>query len=102
MSKVFFKVPNKLVREWPEVFDEDMLISTMPVAYIHKLQLEFKDGRVWEFNIRDQLQKTEASLLASKLIDTLKEYRESIRKVDFELDVDRLKGDISGLTKKLL
>lgn len=102
MSKVFFKVPNKLAREWPEVIDEDMLMSTMPIAYLHKLQLEFKDGRVWEFNIRDQLKKTDAAMLSEKLLDTLKEYRDSIKKVDFEVDVDRLKDDISGLTKKLL
>ena len=101
MPKVLFRVPENLVQEWPEVF-EDMWISTMPVHYLHTLQIEFKDGRVWEINIKDQLEKVEAKQLSLKLVDTFREYRDTIKKVDFQLDVDRLKDDIAGLTKDLL
>lgn len=98
----YFRVPEALVEEWPEVFDEDMLISTMPISYLRMFQIEFKDGRVWEFNIQEHLKKTDASLLSKKLIETLREYRDSIKKVDFKLDIEKLKHDVSKSTKNLL
>ena len=48
MPKTLFKAPNNLVKEWPEIF-EDMWISTMPVTYLHTLQIEFNNGRIWDF-----------------------------------------------------
>lgn len=101
MPKSLFKVPENLVQEWPEIF-EDMWISTMPVHYLHTLQIEFTNGRVWEINITEQLGKVEADVLSDKLLDTFKEYRDSIKKVDFRINVKKLKEDINDSTKGLL
>ena len=101
MPKPLFRVPENLVQEWPEIF-EDMWISTMPVNYLHTLQIEFKNGRVWEINITEQLARTEAEMLSNKLLDTFKEYRDSIKKVDFKINVGKLKDDILSSTKDLL
>ena len=101
MPKQYFKVPNNLINEWPEIF-EDMWISTMPVHYLHTLQIEFVNGRVWEINVSEQLGKVEAEALSKKLLETFREYRDSIKNVDFKLDVSRLKKDISESTKDLL
>lgn len=101
MPKTFFKVPDSVINEWPEIF-EDMWMSTMPISYLHSLQIEFVNGRVWEINVKEQLGKVEAALLSRKLLDTFQEYRESIKNVEFKLDVDRLKTDISNSTKDLL
>lgn len=101
MPNLFFRVPDNLVREWPEVF-EDMWMSTMPVSYLQTLQIEFKNGRVWEINVKEQLKKSSPESLSSRLVETFKEYRDTIKKVDFQLDVDRLKKDILTSTKDLL
>ena len=101
MPKSLFKIPTNLVDEWPEIF-EDMWISTMPVNYLHTLQIEFTNGRIWEINIKEQLGKVESETLSKKLLETFKEYHDSIKTVDFQLDVIRLKGDISNLTKDIL
>ena len=101
MPKQYFKVPSNLINEWPEIF-EDMWISTMPVHYLHTLQIEFVNGRVWEINVSEQLRKVEAEALSRKLLETFREYRDSIKNVDFKLDVSRLKKDISESTKHLL
>ena len=101
MPNLFFRVPDNLVKEWPEVF-EDMWMSTMPVTYLQILQIEFKNGRVWEINVTEQLKKSSPESLSTRLVETFREYRDTIKKVDFQLDIDRLKKDILTSTKDLL
>lgn len=101
MHRKYFKPPKNLVKEWPEVFD-DLYINTMPVAYLDALLLEFDDGRVWEINIKDQLKTGDPDKLAKKLLDTLSEYKETIKKIDFKFDVDLLRQDIKNRTKDIL
>ena len=97
MSKPLFKPPRQLVKEWPEVF-EDLYMNTMPVAYVKSLRLEFKNGRIWEVDVGEQLKECSTDLVSEKIIQTFQEYREEISKVDFSIDVDRLKEDIKKST----
>jgi hypothetical protein len=101
MPNPLFKPPRHLVKEWPEVF-EDLYMNTMPVAYLENVHLEFADGRVWEINIREQLSKTNPDDIADKLLNTLQEYKDEIKKIDFKVDVDQLKLDIKDQTKNML
>ncbi len=98
MPKKLFKPPNHLVKEWPEVF-EDLYMNTMPVAYLDVIRLEFKNGRIWEINIKEQLSESHSQLIADKLVDTFQEYQEEISKIDFKIDIEKLKKDISTSTK---
>ena len=101
MSNPLFKPPRHLIKEWPEVF-EDLYMNTMPVAYLDLIHLEFADGRVWEINIKDQLKDTDAEDIADRLLETLQEYKDEIKKIDFKVDVDRLKKDITSSTSDIL
>lgn len=101
MPNPLFKPPRHLVKEWPEVF-EDLYMNTMPVAYLDTIHLEFADGRVWQINIKDQLSREDPDNIADRLIDTLSEYKDEIKKIDFKVDVDRLKKDILDSTKTML
>lgn len=89
-----------LVKEWPEVF-EDMYMNTMPVAYLDMINLTFEDGRVWQIDVKDQLKSDTPDKIAEKLLETLNEYKEEIKKIDFKIDVERLKRDITDSTKTL-
>jgi hypothetical protein len=100
MPKPLFKPPKQLVKEWPEVF-EDLYMNTMPVAYIDLLRLEFNDGRVWEIDVNDQLKSVDADSVADKILSIFQEYREEIKKVDFKMDIERLKKDIKNSTDTL-
>ena len=93
MPKPLFKPPKHLVQEWPEVF-EDLYMNTMPVNYLETIRLEFGNGRIWEINIKEQLANSHSEIIASKLIETFAEYKEDIKKIDFKIDVERLKKDI--------
>jgi len=100
MPNPLFKPPRHLVKEWPEVF-EDLYMNTMPVAYLDSVRLEFTDGRVWEIDVKNELSKQAADGMADALINTLQEYKDEIKKIDFKVDVDRLKKDIKDSSKSI-
>ena len=100
MPKHLFRPPIQLIKEWPEVF-EDMYMNTMPVAYLKSVRLEFNNGRIWEIDIQEQLSNTTNDIVAEKLLDTFQEYKEEIIKVDFAIDIQKLKEDVIKQTKKI-
>jgi hypothetical protein len=95
-----FKPPRHLVKEWPEVF-EDLYMNTMPVAYLEMVHLEFVNGRVWQIDIKEQMKALDADEIAAKLLETLQEYKDEIKKLDFKVDIERLKKDIGDSTKTI-
>lgn len=101
MPNPLFKPPRHLVKEWPEVF-EDLYMNTMPVAYLEFVHLEFDNGRVWQIDVKEQLKDLEPEEVATRLLDTLQEYKDEIKKLDFKVDVARLKKDIGDSTKSML
>jgi aryl carrier-like protein len=76
-------------------------MNTMPIAYLDVINLEFDNGRVWQINVRDQLVNTNLDSVANKLLGIMQEYRKEIIKIDFKIDVARLKEDIADQTKML-
>jgi hypothetical protein len=100
MPNPLFKPPRHLVKEWPEVF-EDLYMNTMPVAYLEMVHLEFVNGRVWQIDIKEQMKALDADEIAAKLLETLQEYKDEIKKLDFKVDIERLKKDIGDSTKTI-
>jgi beta-mannanase len=76
-------------------------MNTMPVAYLDVVHLEFANGRVWEINIKEQIISSDLDAIATRLLDTLQEYKDEIVKIDFKVDVNRLKKDIGNSTKSI-
>jgi hypothetical protein len=100
MPKKLFKPPSHLVKVWPEVF-EGLYMNTMPVAYLDTVRLEFTNGRIWEINVKEQLTESQSQHVADKLLETFQEYQEEISKIDFKIDVEKLKEDITKETKNI-
>jgi len=73
----------------------------MPVAYLDSVRLDFTDGRVWEIDVKNELTKQTPDGIAEVLINTLNEYKDEIKKIDFKVDVIRLKNDIVSSTKDI-
>ena len=76
-------------------------MNTMPVAYVDTMILEFNDGRVWQIDIREQLKDADPNDVAKRLLDTLSEYKDTIKKLDFKINVQKLKDDIKNRTDKI-
>ena len=68
----------------------------MPVHYLESIRMEFGNGRIWEINIKEQLANSHSDIVANKLVETFAEYKEDINKIDFKIDVERLKKDIQN------
>ena len=76
-------------------------MNTMPVAYLDTVRLEFTNGRIWEINVKEQLTESQSQHVADKLLETFQEYQEEISKIDFKIDVEKLKEDITKETKNI-
>lgn len=101
MPNPLFRPPRHLVKEWPEVF-EDLYMNTMPVAYLEMVHIEFTDGRVWQIDVKEQLRDGDPDSIADRLLETMQEYKDDIKKMDFKVDVEKLKKDIADSTKTIL
>ena len=101
MHRHYFRPPRHLVKEWPEVF-EDLYMDTMPVAYVDVMILEFNDGRVWKLDVGSEIKEgLNPDLAAKKLLNTLQEYKDTIKKIDFKIDIEKLKQDIKNRTDRI-
>jgi hypothetical protein len=78
-----------------------MYMNTMPVAYLDLITIEFNDGKIWEIDIANQLKDSDADAVCAKLLDIMQEYKNSIVKMDFKIDVDKLKKDIKDEISKI-
>jgi hypothetical protein len=76
-------------------------MNTMPVAYLDTIRLEFQNGRIWEKDIKEQLTESHSEHVADKLLETFSEYQEEISKIDFKIDIEKLKQDIKKETKNI-
>lgn len=101
MPKRLFRPPEHLIKQWPEVF-EDMYMNTMPLFYLNSVRIEFKDGRIWEIDVKAQLLNLDPDLVADKILDIFDEYSKEIENINFDVDTEKLKKDISDQTKGIL
>ena len=74
----------------------------MPVAYLEMVHIEFTDGRVWQIDVKEQLRDGDPDSIADRLLETMQEYKDDIKKMDFKVDVEKLKKDIADSTKTIL
>jgi hypothetical protein len=100
VHRKYFRPPRHLVKEWPEVF-EDLYIDTMPVAYLDSMIVEFSDGRIWEIDVNEHLKSSDSDSVSKKLLSILSEYKETIKKLDFKINIERLKNDIKNRTDQI-
>lgn len=96
------KLPPEIVDHWPEVFNE-VEIKAVPIEYLKAIFVHFIDGKVWEIEIDKRKIRTEgARNLEDAIEDLLEEYEDVIDSVDFRLDTDKVKQDISRRTRSFL
>lgn len=99
MPRKSSKLPPEVINHWPEVF-EDIDINVVPLEYLHSIRVSFADGKVWDIEIDKQ--KSAVDDLEKALDELFEQYRDVIENVDFRLDTERVKRDITNRTKKFL
>ena len=84
---------------WDEILDSvDM--DFLPVEYVSMIIVKFTDGKIWEIDLLKQ--KKDQDELDEILEQFFEEYEDSIENVDFRLNIDKLKQDISKRTRRFL
>jgi hypothetical protein len=101
VPKKYFKPPREVIKEWPEVLG-DIYVSTMPIKYIRGVELSFSDGRIWEIDIEEQLEFNDEDEIIEKIMMAFRDYQDEIVTINFQIDVDRIKNDVTNKTKGIL
>ena len=99
MPKKSKKLPPDVIDHWPEVF-EDLEVDVVPLEYLHSIRVSFADGKIWDIELSKQ--KASAKDLETALDELFAEYQEVIENVDFRLDTEKVKRDITNRTQKFL
>lgn len=86
---------------WQEIFDTiDM--EYLPLEYIDRIIITFKDKTVWDININDSRKKQPIEEIEDSLDQLFEEYEDSIDTIDFRLDLVRVQNDLSRRVSKFL
>jgi len=93
------KLPKEVISHWPEVFD-DVEINAVPLEYLDSIRVQFNDGKIWDIDINTSKNKVED--LEKSLDDLFEQYQDHIKTVDFRLNTEKVKRDITTRTKKFL
>jgi hypothetical protein len=83
---------------WQDIFDTvDM--KFLPVNYMNSIEVEFVDGEIWEIDLDQQSDETPVDEV---LDDFFSEYEDTIKEVNFKMNFEKIKYDISKRTTKFL
>lgn len=84
---------------WEEIL-ESVDMDFLPIEYVSFVIVKFSDGRVWEIDLGKQAKESED--VEETLEKFFEEFEDTIENVDFRLNIDKLKKDISRRTRKFL
>ncbi len=93
-------LPKDVIDRWPEVFGE-ITCSVVPVHYLSTINITFKNGKIWEIKV-DHKENHDWDSFESQVKEIINQYETTIDNVDFQLDTDRIKKDITKYTRKFL
>jgi hypothetical protein len=94
-------LPKDVIEHWPEVFS-DIKLNVLPIRYLSKVLINFKDGKTWEIKITAKAKRDGWPVLERSLSDLCKTYGDGIDNVDFKLDSAKVRKDIEFSTQKFL
>lgn len=89
---------NQKQDHWEDIF-ETIDMEFLPLEYINMVVVDFDNGDTWEIDIKHQ---PDTADIDDVLQDFFEEYQDTIVNVDFRLDIDRIKKDISKRTRRFL
>ena len=95
------RLPKEVVAHWPEIFS-DLHVESIPVEYLLSIKVSFKDGKNWEIRLKNNRQKMTNKELEKQITELFKTYGDAIKNVDFRLDTNKVKADITKRTKTFL
>jgi hypothetical protein len=94
-------LPKDVIDSWPEVFS-DVEVKAIPLEYLDSIRIIFDNGKVWDINIALYARQQGVDALKEHIQELLGNYDESIQHIDFRLDVEKVKKDVTKKTRSFL
>ena len=94
------KLPQEIIDHWPEVF-QDIEIKAIPIEYIRTANVYFDNGDIWEIDIQGEFIQ-DHDTAEEELELFFEEYDDSIVKVDFKIDSEKVIKDVKTRTKTFM
>lgn len=93
-------LPKDVIERWPEVFGE-ITLNVVPLQYLHAVRITFKNSKIWEIDFENDSERSWDSF-EKQIKEIVAQYEDSIENIDFKLNTDKIKKDITKHTKKFL
>lgn len=94
-------IPLEEIDDWDKVFNE-VTLNVLPVDYVEKVLISFKDGKSWEIGIAPKSPRKKLNEFKDGLLEILSSYEEHIDHIDVKIDTDRVRKDVEKSIKKML
>ena len=93
------KLSKQVIDKWPEVLG-NIDIKVVPTEYIKAVEVTFTDGRVWIIENDPQSSAADNALaFEESMEDLMDEYEDVLQSVNFVVDIESVKKDITKRTK---
>jgi len=100
-NKNWVQLSQHFVKQWPEVL-EGIELTKMPVDYVNKVHLYLKNNITVTIDVQKTLQKASQTHTAAMLKRYITKHYKTIKFVDLEFNVTKIKKDVQGKTNKIL
>ncbi len=94
-------MPRDVIAQWPEVFN-DITVDAIPLEYLDSLLIYFNDGKVWDVEVSAHVRTHQLESFEAHIQELLIENDENIERIDFRIDVEKVKKDVTKKTKQFL
>lgn len=91
------KFEDDTIESWPDVL-KDIRIESIPTEYIEHIKILFIDGREWIIDTNDNADADYNTAIE----DLYAEYSESIKTINFNINIQKIKRDIEKRTNIFL
>ncbi len=93
--------PLEEIDDWDKVFNE-VTLNVLPVDYVQKVLINFKDGKSWEIGIAPKSPRKKLNEFKDGLFEILDAYEDHIDHIDVKIDTSRVRKDVEKSIKKML
>ena len=88
-------------KEWDDILEE-IELRYLPIEYLKNIIVTFVDGTVWDIDVMSSQRKQASEDIEASLDELFEEYQDTIEAVDFRLDLEKVKRDLSKRVNKFL
>lgn len=100
-KKMQKQLNQSLIDQWPEILG-DVSLSAIPIYYLHSVVITFSDGNTWNVVLKKEHKESNGEKFTETLNELFQNYENQIQHVDFRLDIDQIKKDVTKTTNRFM